>query len=51
MAHPIGGKSDFKTESVEKGATNKNTGLCNFYKLLKQALIFPYSTEAGDLSL
>ena len=51
MAHPIGVKSDFKTESVENGATNRNTGMFNFYKLLKLTLIFPYSTEAGALSL
>jgi hypothetical protein len=51
MAHPIGVKSDLKTESVENGATNRNTGVFNFYKLLKLTLIFPYSTEAGALSL
>ncbi len=50
MAHPIGVKSDLKTESVENGATNRNTGMFNFYKLLKLTLI-PYSTEAGALSL
>jgi hypothetical protein len=51
MAHPIGVKSDLKTESVENGATNRNKGMFNFYKLLKLTLIFPYSTEAGALSL
>jgi hypothetical protein len=51
MAHPIGVKSDLKTESVENGAANRNTGVFNFYKLLKLTLIFPYSTEAGALSL
>jgi hypothetical protein len=51
MAHPIGVKSDLKTESVENGAANRNGGVFNFYKLLKLTLIFPYSTEAGALSL
>ncbi len=39
------------TYSVENGAANRNTGVFNFYKLLKLTLIFPYSTEAGALSL
>jgi hypothetical protein len=51
MARPIGVKSDFKTESVENGAPNRNTCVFNFYILLKLALLFPYSTEAGALSL
>jgi hypothetical protein len=51
MARPIWVKSDLKTKSVENGATNNNTGVFNFYKLLKLVLFFPYSTEAGALSL
>jgi hypothetical protein len=51
MAHPIGVKSNLKTESVENGAPNTNTDLFNFLKLLKLALAYPYSTEAGALSL
>ncbi len=52
MARPIGVKSEFNTESVENGAPNRNTGVFNFYKLLKLALVFAYSTEAGvSLSL
>jgi hypothetical protein len=51
MAHPIGLKSNLKTESVENGAANRNTGVFNGYKLLKLALVFPYSTEADALSL
>ncbi len=51
MAHPIGVKSDLKTDSVENGAANRNTDVFNFYKLLKLTLIFPYSTEAGALYL
>jgi hypothetical protein len=51
MAHPIGVKSNLKTESIENGATNSNIGVFNCYKLLKLALIFPYSTEANALSL
>ncbi len=49
MAHPIGVKSDLKTESAENGTTNRNTVVFNFYNLLKLTLIFPYSTEAGAL--
>jgi hypothetical protein len=51
MAHPIEVKSDLKTESVENGAANRNTGVFYFYNLLKLTLISPYSTEAGALSL
>jgi hypothetical protein len=51
MAHPIGVKSYLKTESVENGATNRKTGVFKFYKLLKLTLIFPFSAEAGALSL
>jgi hypothetical protein len=47
MARPIGVKLVLKTESVENGATNRNTGLFNIDKLLKLALVFPYSTENG----
>jgi hypothetical protein len=47
MARPIQVKSDFKTESVENGATSKNAGLLKSYKLLKLVLVFPYSTENG----
>ena len=55
MAQPIGMKACLislsSPYSVENGATNKNAGVFNFYKLLKLTLIFPYSTEAGALSL
>jgi hypothetical protein len=51
MARPIGVKSNFKTESLENGATNRKTGVFKFYKLLKLTLIFPFSAEAGALSL
>jgi hypothetical protein len=47
MARSIGVKSDLKTESVENGATNQIAGMLNFYKLLKLALVFSYSTENG----
>jgi hypothetical protein len=47
MARPIGVKFDLKTKSVENGATNGNTGMFKTDKLLKLALVFPYSTENG----
>ena len=38
MAHPIGVKSDFKTKSVENGASNRSKGVFRFYSHLKLAL-------------
>jgi hypothetical protein len=51
MARPIGVKVVIKTESVENGATNRNTGVFIFYKLLKLALVFPYSAENDEIIL
>jgi len=51
MAQPIGMKacliSIVSAYCVENSATNKNTGVLNFYKLLKLAVVSPYSTENG----
>jgi hypothetical protein len=51
MAQQMGMKacliSNVSAYSGENGATNKNAGVLNFYKLLKLAVVFPYSTENG----
>jgi hypothetical protein len=45
MARPIRVKFVLKTESLENGTSNRNTGVFNIDNLLKLALVFPYSTE------